>query len=222
MRNLICTLSIPFLYLLSSFAYSEAFTPWELEEEEESIQLQIFTREVEGSDLKEFKGEMLVDQKLSTIAALLLDTQAATQWVYQCETFETVEAFDEKSSNIYLTYSVPWPVSDRDLAMSSLMTQDPSTLALRVDINSISDYLPESDDYVRIPRMNGHWAVIPQTQGNIMIRYQVHIDPGGIIPSWLSNSAVVDTPYHTLKDMHEMLQLEKYQSAELAFIQNIE
>jgi hypothetical protein len=210
-----------FFSYFSQSAYSEGVSEWEMEEEEESIHLKIFTRDVEGSDLKEFKGEMLVDKKLSTIAALLLDTQVATKWVYQCHTFETVEAFDEKSSYIYLTYSVPWPVSDRDLVMSSFMVQDPKTLAIRVDINSVNDYLPESDDYVRIPRMNGHWALIPQSQGKVLIRYQVHIDPGGIIPNWLSNSAVVDTPYNTLKDMRKMLQLEKYQSAELPFIQNI-
>lgn len=207
---------------LFNFSAQAGNSEWELEKEEEDIQLKIFTREIEGSSLKEFKGEMIVETQLTTLAALLLDSQAAPQWMHQCEKFEVVEQMDPRKAIVYFINGAPWPVSDRDAVISSEMTQDANTLAMRIDVKALTDYLPEDDDYVRIPRMKGYWSFTPMTEGQVKIRYQVHAEPGGSLPSWLANSVVVDTPFHTMSNMVDMLKLEKYQQAEIPFIKNAE
>ena len=68
--RLLITLLLSTLFTFSAQAKT---TAWELEKEEEDINLKVFTREIDGSDLKEFKGEMLVKHKLTTVASLLLD-----------------------------------------------------------------------------------------------------------------------------------------------------
>lgn len=218
MRLFIASLLLSFI---SFFAHSET-TAWALEQEEEEINLKIFTREVEGSNLNEFKGEMLVKAQLTTIAALLLDSEAAPEWMHKCEKFEIVEQVDALSAVIYFINGAPWPVSDRDAVIISSMSQDPETLALKVEINTVNDLLPENDDYVRIPHMTGFWLFEPTEKGQVLITYQVHANPGGSLPNWLANSVVVDTPYYTMSNMADMLKLEKYQQAEVKNIKNVQ
>jgi len=42
--------------------------------------------------------------------------------------------------------------------------------------------------------------------------FRLHIEPAGEIPSWLANIAVIDTPYHTLNNMRDMVKREKYRN----------
>jgi hypothetical protein len=211
--------------LLSTFftftAQAET-SAWELEKEDEDIKLKVFTREIDGSNLKEFKGEMLVETEMTTLAALLLDGQSAPKWMHQCEKFEVVEQIDPLSAVVYFINGAPWPVSDRDAVISSSMSQDPETLVVTINVTALPDRLPEDDDYVRIPRMAGFWSFTPADNGQILVRYQVHAEPGGSLPDWLANSVVVDTPYHTMSNMTEMLKKEKYQQAEIPMIKNVQ
>jgi hypothetical protein len=203
-----------------SFVAHGETTDWELEQEDTDLQLKIYTREIAGSNLDEFKGELVVETTLTALTALLLDSSAAPQWMHECETFEVIEQADEQNAVIYFVNGAPWPVSDRDAVISSSLTQDPETLAVRIDVNAVVGKIPEDDDYVRIPRMNGFWSFTPLANGKVNVVYQVHAEPGGSLPAWLANSVVVDTPYYTMSNMLDMLKLEKYKKAELSFIKN--
>jgi hypothetical protein len=207
--------------LFSFSAYSET-SAWELEKEEKDINLKIYTREIEGSNLKEFKGEMLVNTQLTTIAALLLDGQSAPQWMHKCEKFEVIEQIDELTAVVYFINGAPWPVSDRDAVVMTVMSQDPESLALKAEMNVVNDLLPEDDDYVRISHMTGFWLFEPKAAGQVLVTYQVHANPGGSLPDWLANSVVVDTPYYTMSNMVNMLKLEKYEQAEVLSIKNVQ
>lgn len=210
------------LLLLTSFnfmAHSEA-TGWELEQEDDDLQLKIYTREIPGSGLDEFKGELIVEATLTALTSLLLDSEAAPEWMHQCETFDIIEQVDPQNAIIYFVNGAPWPVSDRDAVISSSLSQDPETLVVKIDVNAMVGKVSESDDYVRIPRMNGFWSFSPLKDGKVKVVYQVHAEPGGSLPAWLANSVVLDTPYYTLSNMSDMLKLEKYAQAEIAFIEN--
>ncbi|MFT7409559.1 MAG: hypothetical protein ACI9EX_000130 [Oleispira sp.] len=217
MRLLIASL----LFSISFSAYSES-TAWALEQEDASINLKVFTREVEGSNFSEFKGEMLVKAELTTIAALLLDSEAAPNWMHPCEKFEILEQVDALIAVVYFINGVPWPVSDRDAVIMSVMSQDPETLVLKVELNTVNDRLPEKDDYVRISYMTGFWLFEPAENGQVLITYQIHADLGGSLPDWLANTAVVDMPYYTMSNMAKMLKLKKYQQVEVKNIKNVQ
>jgi hypothetical protein len=151
----------PFIVLLllsffSSPVYSEAMI-WELEKEEKDINLKIFTRDVDGFNFKEFKGEMLVKTQMTTIATLLLDTHASPEWMYRSEKLEVIEVIDELTAVMYLINSAPWPVDYRDGVVMSVISQDPESLVLKAEINIIKDRLPEYKDYVSIPYIAGFW-----------------------------------------------------------------
>jgi hypothetical protein len=208
------------LSVFSSPVYSEAMT-WVLEKEEKDINLKIFTRNVDGFNFKEFKGEMLVKTQMTTIATLLLDTHASPEWIYRSEKLEVIEEIDELTAVMYLINTAPWPVDYRDGVVMSVISQDPESLVLKAEINIIKDRLPEYDDYVRIPYMAGFWLFEPKDDGQILVTYQVHVDPGGSLPDWMANSVVVETPYNTMSNMTNMLKLKKYQQVKILSIKNV-
>lgn len=216
--RLLISLLLSALFAISAQGKTSA---WELKKEEEDINLKVFTRQVDGSNLEEFKGEMLVKTELTAVAALLLDSHAAPQWMHQCERFDIEEKVDALTAVVYFINGAPWPVSDRDAVILTAMSQDPETLVLRADISTVNDLIPEYDDYVRIPHMEGFWQFEPKEEGMVLITYQVHADPGGSLPSWLANSVVVDTPYYTMSNMIDMLKSEKYQQVKIAGIRNV-
>jgi hypothetical protein len=216
----------PFIVLLllsffSSPVYSEAMI-WELEKEEKDINLKIFTRDVDGFNFKEFKGEMLVKTQMTTIATLLLDTHASPEWMYRSEKLEVIEVIDELTAVMYLINSAPWPVDYRDGVVMSVISQDPESLVLKAEINIIKDRLPEYNDYVRIPYMAGFWLFEPKDDGQILVTYQIHADPGGSLSDWMANSVVVETPYNTMSNMANMLKLKKYQQVKIPGIKNVQ
>jgi len=163
---------------------------------------------------------MIAETSLTALAALLLDSDAAPEWMHQCEKFEVIEQRNPQHAVVYFINAAPWPVSDRDAIISSIMSQDPETLTLRVDVKALVDRLPKNDGYVRISSMTGFWSFSLLSDGKVKVVYQAHAEPGGSLPSWLANSVVVDTPYNTLRNMLEMLKLEKYQQADISFVNN--
>ena len=63
----------------------------------------------------------------------------------------------------------------------------------------------KNDDLIRITKADGYWSFVPKDQG-VVVTYQMHADPGGSIPKWLVNRAVVDTPYDTLNQLRDYLK----------------
>ena len=211
-------LNILTCFFLSLPVFAE--NAWDLEKENEDLGIKVFTREVEGSDLKAFRGEMTIVTTLTAPIALIEDTTRAPEWMHNCGVVEIIENVAPGEAISYMITVAPWPVSDRDTVVHSKATQDPETLAVRVDVEARNNVFPENDDYIRITKMAGFWSFTPNADGKVDVVYQVHAEPNGGLPSWLANSVVVDTPYNTMKNMQQLLKADKYQKAELSFIRN--
>jgi len=184
-------------------------TEWELEKSKESIDLNIYTRYIKGSDLKAFKAEMTVKQPIGAVFAVLADHDNSCNWIANCGGYKMLDG--EAGANYsYMINEAPWPVSDRDAVVRSVVRQNPETYVVDIELVGLPDYIPEDDDYIRIPKMDGFWKLIPVDEATTTIIYQVHADPGGGLPTWLSNSVVVDTPYDTMRGLLKQLKKEKY------------
>lgn len=199
-------------------AYADA--RWELEKNDESSGIRVFTRYIEGSDLKEFRGEMRVKSTLTAPVALIEDVRRAPEWVDNCKVTELIEKLKPGEHIAYMINDVPWPVTDRDIIVHSLTTQDSTSKTVRIDMNARTDVFPENDEFIRITTLSGFWMFTPAADGYIDVIYQVHAEPNGGIPSWLANSIVVDAPYYTLKGMQRLLEEDKYQQAALPHVSN--
>ncbi|WP_281649174.1 START domain-containing protein [Parendozoicomonas sp. Alg238-R29] len=212
MKNLLCKLPSPFLFLtlilLLVTRFSSAEESWSLEKSKNGID--IYVRSVEGSPIKEFKGVMTLPSTLSAVVALLDDSEAAPKWIYNCQSMDLLKSDGLKKWS-YIVNKLPWPATDRDAIVLSIMRQNPATLQVSIALTAEPELQPEKKGLVRIPEMNAAWVLTPKAGGEVQVTYQAHVNPGGQLPTWLINSLLVDTPFSSLSAMRELVLTEHYQ-----------
>lgn len=173
---------------------------WSLDREKDGIV--VYTRPVEGSGIREFKGSALVAAPVESIRALLRDADHFKDWFPN-----TIESrLLAREGNVAYQYSVldlPWPVSDRDNVFRSETETDPATGRISIQVSAAPDYQPEQPERVRVRRARGQWLLEPVTPSQTRVTFTMHLEPGGGVPQWLINTQVVETPFDALTNMRD-------------------
>ena len=70
--------------------------------------------------------------------------------------------------------------------------------------------------------MTGRWLLVPEKSASgresIKVLYEMNVDPGGDLPSWLVNNMAVDLPFITLKNLRNLVKRARYQNIDRSFI----
>ena len=165
--------------------------------------IRVYVRNVDGSPLREFRGEVQIRATPDDVVKVLRDADAYRQWMPDVAASELLKATDTEQFH-YLDNKAPWPVSNRDgIYHFTYMKAGDGAVTVRVE--AVPDYLPLREGKVRIPQAKGQWKLVPDAEG-VKVTYQMHASPGGAIPDWLANRTVVDTPYGTLKALRSRVQ----------------
>ncbi len=173
--------------------------------------LKIYTCPVPSSDFLSFVGIAVIDAPQHSVLHLLYDIDAATEWVWKTREMRILQELSENEGRIvYQLVSAPWPLSDREIITQSQGYKDPKTGEVFIKMTAKPDFLPENDNYVRVRQLEGAWNIMSLPDDQCRVVFRLHLEPGGEIPSWLANIAVIDTPYNTLANMREMVKRDKY------------
>ncbi len=208
------------LFTLFGFKKDKQEGVWELKKMESGIA--VYTRLAENSKFKELKSVFQVKTSLSSFVALLTDFESYPQWVYRCGKSKTIKKISAQEFMHYQTVMAPWPVDNRDVVIQIKLAQDPITKVVTQKASAIADSLPALDSHVRIKTFNAQWTLTPNKNGILDVEYHLMVDPGGNIPAWLVNLAVIDGPFDTELKMKEWLFKEKYQKSKISFIKELE
>jgi hypothetical protein len=206
------------LALNISVLFGQQKNAWELKKDEHGIT--VFTRMSEESDFKELKSVVCIKTSLSSIVALLNDWDSYPNWVYRCGKSNTLKKISDTEVIHYQTVVAPWPADNRDFVVHVSDSQDPSTKIVRITSVCTPDYIPKVPDHVRITEFRAAWTLVPQKDGMVEITYQLLVNPGGYVPAWLVNMAVVDGPYETMVNFKEWIKKDKYQKAKIPYIKD--
>lgn len=174
---------------------------WSLARQADGIR--VYVRNVDGSPLREFRGEVQIRATPDDVVKVLRDADAYRQWMPDVAASELLKATDTEQFH-YLDNKAPWPVSNRDGIYHFTYTKAGDG-AVTVRVEAVPDYLPLREGKVRIPQAKGQWKLVPDAEG-VKVTCQMHASPGGAIPDWLANRTVVDTPYGTLKALRSRVQ----------------
>lgn len=176
--------------------------------------LRIYTCPVPSSSFLSFVAVADIDAPQHSVLSLLYDIETATEWVWKTREMRVLQELDTSNEGrvVYQLVSAPWPVTDREIISRSTAFMDPVTSEAFIRIECLPDFLPEDDRYVRVRQMEGAWNILPVSENSCRVIFRLHIEPAGEIPSWLANIAVIDTPYHTLCNMRDMVKREKYRT----------
>ena len=88
--------------------------------------IEIYTRPVAGSGIKEFKGVADVDASIAGIVAVLRDSDRFMTWFPNTPESRLLSR-EGMTSYQYSVMATPWPMADRDNVLRSVSTHDEVT-----------------------------------------------------------------------------------------------
>ncbi|MEW5848222.1 MAG: START domain-containing protein [Myxococcota bacterium] len=203
------------LVVLGLSTTAAAASDWALDREGEGIQ--VFTRNDPGYSLKAFKATMRVKAPLDAVVALIADVDAFPEWYASCAENKIIKKLSNKELYCYFVNDSPFPVMDRDSIQHTLITQDPTTRAVKFALKGVPDFIPVRDDRVRVPKMEGHWLATPVSAEETDVLLEMHSDAGGSVPAFLANQQVTVGPHKTFIRMRKMLEKPRYRNAKVDY-----
>ena len=192
-------------------------TDWQKQKEEDGIQ--VFTKKVEGSKYKAFRGVGEIDTPLSAIIAVFMDINSFTEWSHAAVEARTVKLMAANECVNYILTDAPWPVSDREGVYHFKIEQNKEDKSVMVSIKAVEGYVSEHPKRIRVPFSEGYWKLIPLGKDKTKVIYENHAEPGGTIPAWLANSSVINLPFKTIKKLQKHAKKPKYQKQKFSFIE---
>jgi hypothetical protein len=178
------------LIMLFALATPVGAEEWVLKHEADGIV--VHTRPVAGSTFEEFRGRALVSANLESVLRVLIDGDRYQDWFPDCPQSKLLD----RESDVQRQYAVtaaPWPVKDRDAIYQYSVSRDSSGAFAKVEIQAAPDAYPLQDSMVRVQVANGSWTIQAANDGQTDVTFQMHLEPGGSIPSVLANARVVAT-----------------------------
>lgn len=208
------------LTLIALLVLSQAIAlagDWELARDKDDIK--VYTRDVDGSKFKAFKGETQVSAELNRLLALMDDTAACVDWMHTCKSPRLIRKLNPLERYTYMVNDLPWPVSDRALLLHATISQSMDDRVVTVALESLSPaalapadqaQVPDEKGVVLIEVASGFFRFTPLEDNTTHVEYRMHTEPSGSLPASLVNSMLVDTPFYTLKNMKVLVTHERY------------
>lgn len=192
---------------------------WELKKDDDGVK--VWTRLMEGAEIKEIRMEYELESSLSAVVALLTDVPNMKNWIANSVHSECLKII---SPTVYINYQhleSPWPVQDRDMVNRMTITQNPTTKVVSVDSKPELNFYAEKENIVRLVSLRSLYLLFPKPGGNIKVVYTTKFHPGGSIPPWIINPFIVSGPWKTTIRFKENLKNPKYHQMKIPFIQEL-
>lgn len=192
-----------FVISLCVLAGGSRFGEWELKKSEDNID--IYTRSLSDSSLKEFKATTVFTN--ISMDAVLKQVLEAPYYYKDCD-FGTSYFMNDLSSQaeryFYYSEKLPWPIQNRDVVTKlSIEEQTPERVLL--SINAVPDLISSKNKTIRITDLKGFWLLEKHAAG-IRATQQIYMDPGGTVPSFIVNSLIVKGPLKTFSSLKKTFQ----------------
>jgi len=193
------------IIIFLTIAFVSKGQSWELAKDKNGVK--VYTRKLEGWGIKEYKVVMNIKTSPSRVVTALKDVPSRYKWAYNSIEIREIERPNSEEVAIYNKVDAPWPVADRD-NITRFKFSYPSANMTRVDMTVIKSHAkaPVYDGIVRIERLKGHWLIRDKGNGWTEIIQQCVAEPGGSLPDWLANSAVVDNPYNSMYNLKKYIE----------------
>jgi hypothetical protein len=196
--------------------------PWQLRHEDPATGIRVWLRERAGQT-PAFRATMPLQARLSTLAAVLLDSSRTQDWVYRARQAVLLESFGPARGVSLVVTAMPWPLADRESIVAWQMTQDPQTLVVTMAGHAVPHALPTAPGRVRMPAFESRWQLTPQPDGLVEVVFEGHADLGGNLAQPplrdFVGLAAWQAPWHTLRGLREIVQRPEFSQAVLPFIQ---
>ena len=190
-------IKIYFLFIVVSFGFSQAQIKWTLNKNENNIK--VYSRVVNGSNFKEYKAVTLIKAPMDSIVSVLVDGDNLKKWNYKTTKSALLESTSDNEFTVYMYNDMPWPAKNRD-HISRLKLYSVNDSIVRINIKSLPNRLPIKKGVVRVVHFSGFWLLEEFKKGTRVTQH-MHGDPGGLIPSFIVNTVIVDAPFYSFSKL---------------------
>src|ERR1700761_1319427 len=181
------------LFFISLFILpASAQTNWKLTTESDGIK--VYTSIFPGSKIKAVKVECEFKASASQFVAVLMDIKSSPEWLYHTKLCTVVKQVSASELYYYSEVTLPWPAENRDFVSHLSVSQNPETKLITIDGPAVPGFVPPKDGIVRVDHSGSEWLITPLANGQVSVKYTLHVDPGGALPAWLVNMFAAEGP----------------------------
>ncbi len=199
---------IVFLILISHLSVIKTFAQaWNFVKEEEGIK--IYTRNEGSNSMKSYKGLMLISAPIEKVCSMVGNARNFDWWGEDFSNIRVLGYEDNKYVRYYYIYDMPWPLTDRDLAVEATVKTNSVTGEYKVISKPLLKVVPENPDLVRIKNYWQTWTIQPLDKGYVSITLEGFVDPGGNVPGWLYNMLSTEMPLRTMRLFRQRVLSDK-------------
>ena len=188
---------------------------WELAQDKDEIF--IYTRTEENSSFKSFKVNLEIECTIERFIYEIQNLDGFKKWGYKIREVELLERAGDTIQIYYAESKAPFPFKNRDGIYKNTFRWDKESQTLLIPIDVLDNRLPLKEGKIRV-KGKGYWKVIVNDKGKLDITFEMSIDPGGAIPAWLSNIFITDSPYSTINDLKEILEVPLKNNINYSFL----
>lgn len=170
------------------------------QEETHSQHVQVYSRAVAGSGVRELKSIVTVDADARKVAIFLQDADSNPRWVPHSQRVRVLAHEGLDVTWVHFLSDASWPFLARDAVARFELRQAPSSV-IWIRFSSEPERLPGLKDTVRLRQYSGCWMLLPVAADKTRIEYLSHIEAGGRIPDWLANRVSVDATLQALENL---------------------
>jgi len=186
-----------FFLLTNHVAYTQ--TEWKLEKSSKGIN--VYTREISETSIKEFKAETVVGANIDELIDALKQVEHHPEWMSNVS--HTI-VLNDTPEVLQYNMNLPFPFKDRYVVMNSEAEAGVGTYRINMEN---SDHPPiDVGDMVGIEYIKGYWLFTELDDHTTSVIYQFVSDPGGNMPNWLVNTFIVKNPHETLSNLRDRLE----------------
>jgi hypothetical protein len=203
--------------LLATATQGATSPPWKLVSDRNDIR--VYVRDSVDTPLKTFRGVTrfaLADEY--AMVALLNDYEAYPDWLHFVDSARELDRDNETVRRLRFTTLLPWPLADREALLECRVSQHKGGGEVVVHLNNRPKLLPPDPHYIRFPQLNGLLRFRRLGDGQVEVVYQLTLNPGGYIPTWLVNILLRDAPYFTLERLRRVVHRPEYQGRYFPFL----
>lgn len=193
---------------MTSFAQEVPTTDaddWQFIKEDKGVKL--YNRTIEGFEFKEVKAILDINVDLGNAKTFLENPNNIVKWMSGCRISVSKKRF-ETHSEYYAIFDAPWPVSDRD-DYGKIVLEEDTEKTLHLSFKSMPDGTPEVSKMIRVPYSKGHIKIEELPSGYKILTYQMLVDRGGSLPSYLKDYLENSSPVNTIQKLKSVLEDQK-------------
>ena len=166
--------------------------------------IQIFRKEVKGSELVAFRGIGVVDAPLPLVATVIFDTDRRREWVVGLVDSRIIRWGDKDNFIEYDHIGMPFFIKDRDFVLIGKMSFDLSKKEMVFHYHPSDDPSAPRTNYIR-GEMIDVTFILSSIDNDKKTRVDAEFlcDPKGWIPKWLVNFALKDWPKTTFRNLRK-------------------